>query len=55
MTSGETLYLALVLATFGGFGSWLFYVNWRFDRLTSGKPEARRFEHPQGLEYAAAD
>jgi hypothetical protein len=55
MTSGETLYLALVLSTFCGFGAWLFYVNWRYDRMTSGKPEARRYEMPQGIGYAAAD
>jgi hypothetical protein len=55
MTQGETLYLALVLATFGGFGLWLFYVNMRYDRLRGGKPEARRMEEmPQMMGHAVA-
>jgi len=56
MTPGETLYLALVLFTIGGFGLWLFYVNWRYDRLRGGKPEAKRQEElPHGMAPAGAD
>ena len=55
MTSGEQLYLALVLATFGSFGLWLAYNTMRFDRLRAGKPEAKRYEVPEGIAHAAAD
>lgn len=55
MTQGEMLYLALVLATFGGFGLWLFYMNLRYDRLRGGKPEAKRHdEAPSGMMHAVA-
>jgi hypothetical protein len=55
MTSGEQLYLLLVIATFGGFGLWLAYNSMRFDRLRAGKPEARRYAAPEGMAHAAAD
>ena len=56
MTSGELIYLAIVLATFGGFGFWLGYNTWRFDRRRAGKPEARRHEEaPYGMIGASAD
>jgi len=55
MTQGGVFFLALVLAMFGGFGSWLFWLNLRYDRLRGGKPEARRFEAPVGLEQAAGE
>jgi hypothetical protein len=55
MSSGEQLYLLLVVATFGGFALWLAYNTMRFDRRRAGKPEARRYEAPEGLGHAAAD
>jgi hypothetical protein len=54
VTQGEMMYLALVLATFGGFGSWLFWVNLRYDRMRGGRPEAKRFEAPAGMGHAVA-
>ena len=56
MTSGEVVYLAIVLATFGGFGLWLAYNTGRYDRRRAGKPEARRYEEaPHGMMGASAD
>jgi hypothetical protein len=55
MTQGEMLYLALVLATFGGFGLWLFYVNMRYDRLQRREPAAKRHEAPEMGHAVAAE
>ncbi len=55
MTSGEQIYLAIVLGTFGGFGLWLAYNTWRFDRRRAGKPEARRYEPMHHVVGASAD
>ena len=55
MSSGEQLYLLLVLATFGGFGLWVAYNTIRFDRRRAGRPEARRYAAPEGMSHAAAD
>lgn len=54
MTPGEQFYLVVVLATFGGFGLWLAYNTWRYDRSRAGKPEARRYEAPD-MAHATAD
>jgi len=44
MTPGELFYLAVVFATFCGFGFCIAYVTWRFDRSRAGQPEAIRYE-----------
>ena len=55
MTSGEQIYLAIVLATFVGFGLWLAYNTWPYDHSRGGRPEARRFEGSHDAVGAAAD
>ena len=55
MTSSEQLFLALALATIGGFGLWLFYVTSRYDQFRAGKPEARRYEAGHDMAHAGAD
>ena len=55
MTSSEQLFLALDLATIGGFGLWLFYITSRYDRFRAGKPEARRYEVDHDMAHAGAD
>ena len=55
MSSGELLFLALSIATFGGFGLWLGYVSWRFDRFRAGRPEALRHEPVHHTMHATAD
>ena len=55
MTPGELFYLAIVIATFGGFGLWVGYVTWRFDRSRAGRPEARRYQEAPGGAHATAD
>ncbi len=55
MTSGEQIYLVIVLATFGGFGLWVAYNTWRYDRSQAGRPEARRHEPAHHMVGASAD
>ena len=58
MSKGEQLYLALVIAVFGGWGLWMFYLTWRYDSSRKG-PEAIRAHdephHHQSLAHGAAD
>ena len=56
MSSGGLIYLAVVIATFGGFGLSVAYCTWRYDRSRAGRPEARRYEAaPHGMSPAGAD
>jgi len=53
MSSGEVLYLMLVLSTFGGFGLWVGYSTWRYDRSRQGRPAVRYLEDPHHAPHDA--
>ena len=57
MSTGEQLYLALVVGSIGGWGLWIAYVTARYDRLRGGRPEALRAQSSlhHGMGHATAD
>ncbi len=56
MSKGEQLYLAMVIAVFGGWGLWMFYLTWRYDRSRKGPEMLIERDEPQyGLAHGAAD
>ena len=55
MSQDEMLFLTVTLATFGGFGLWLAYNSWRYDRHRAGKPVVRYAAAPKSTAHAGAD